>query len=47
MAISKQKGGSCGAGVCGLQLGGSKSKHSKKTKHSKKSKHTKKTKRHH
>ena len=42
MAICKQKGGSCGDGVCGLQLGGSKSKHYKKTKKTKKNKKPKK-----
>ena len=36
MAICKQKGGSCGAGVCGIQLGGSKkTKTRTKTKKSK------------
>jgi hypothetical protein len=41
MAVQKQKGGSCGSGVCGLQLGGSKTKHSRKTK-TKKTKKSKK-----
>ena len=38
MAVQKQKGGSCGSGVCGIQLGGSRKTKTKKTKKSKKSK---------
>ena len=42
MAVQKQKGGSCGSGVCGIQLGGSKTKHSRKTKKTKQTKKSKK-----
>ncbi len=38
MTVKKQNGGSCDTGVCGLQLGGSKTKHSRQTKQTKKSK---------
>ena len=41
MVLQKQKGGSCDTGVCGLQLGGSKTKQTKQTK-TKKTKKSKK-----